>query len=140
LLLILTMDREFRYQLVEESLEPLLRELWELNAATPSKWRAGDFHAHIEVGSDGFPWVQAKTGVLNIYWPSDRDPVELLRTSVPSLPEETTCPYWEADKYATIEFPPLDPAAMAQLIREILLELYHVHIEETLSTEIQRTS
>jgi hypothetical protein len=93
------------------------------------------FCASIERPPDGEPWVQVKTGVLNVFYPSDEPPLEKLASLV-TLPNATSCPAWEPWKYATLEFAPLDARATADLIEQLFVRFYGFPAETHVASEI----
>jgi hypothetical protein len=116
-------------------LEPVIADLLSRNRVTKSRLRGGAFCAGIEFSPDGEPWVQVKTGVLNVFYPSDADPLTKLGDLV-SLPSGTSCPAWEPWKYATLEFAPLDPLSTAQLIERLFVSFYDFPEDTDISTEV----
>jgi hypothetical protein len=96
----------------------------ERNRRTPCSLRGGAFCASFERAPDGEPWVQVKTGVLNIFYPGDEEPIPNLRARVPLLPADATCPSWEPWKYATVEFESDNAQAAATLVEDLFLRFY----------------
>jgi len=121
--------------LIRDRLRPVIADLLNRNRTTPSSLKGGAFCVGIERPPDGEPWVQVKTGVLNIFYPSDDDPLTRLK-NVTGLPEETTCAAWEPWKYATLEFSPKDPPAIAELIQELFVTLYDFPDDTEVISEI----
>jgi hypothetical protein len=117
-------------------LASLLEDLFQRNETTPCSLRGGAYCANIERVPDGEPWVQAKTGVLNIFFPSDDDPIRVLNSRLPSLPAGTTCPDWEPWKYATLETPQMTADQMADLITDLFVSFYEFPDDTPLQTEI----
>jgi len=105
-------------------IEAFIADVFERNRRTPCALRGGAFCAGFERPPDGEPWVQVKTGVFNIFYPSDQPPLETLRARVPSLHPETICVAWEPWRYATLEGTLADAAAAAALVEELFVLLY----------------
>jgi len=53
---------------ISELVRPVLAELESRNQGTPSSLRGGAFCAAFERPPEGEPWVQVKTGVLNLFY------------------------------------------------------------------------
>ena len=121
---------------MKNELVSLLQDLFQRNASTPTSLSGGAFCASIERADDGEPWVQAKNGVLNIFFPSDNEPIQTLRDSVPTMPNEATCPDWEPWKFATIVFPELRAVEMAELITDLFVHFYGFPDDTPVRTEI----
>lgn len=120
---------------LSERLKPIISDLLTRNKVTKSRLRGGAFCVSIECPPNGEPWVQVKSGVLNVYYPSDADPLGKLPSLV-GLPRDTACPDWEPWKYATLEFPPLDAAATAELIAQLFVAFYNCPADTEVTTEI----
>ncbi len=118
-----------------ERLKPVIADLLTRNGGTRCTLRGGAFCAGIERPPDGEPWVQIKTGVLNIFYPSDENPLTKLERLV-ALPSGSTCPAWEPWKYATLEFPPLDAASTAELVERLFVSFYDFPAATVVTTEI----
>jgi len=118
---------------VQPAIERLLAQNEQMDAASPV--RGGQFCLSLERPPDGEPWVQVKTGVLNIFYPTDTDPLPTLRAAVPSLPPDTTCPGWEARKFATLE---LDAPAsvLAAIVKELFVHFYDFPDDTELTAEV----
>lgn len=120
---------------LSDQVEPVLTELLKRNSAAGSNLRGGAFCAGFERPPDGEPWVQVKTGVLNIFYPSDEPPLDRLARVV-SLPKDVVCPAWEPWKFATLEFVPLDSRAMAGVIEDLFVNFYDFPADTTVSSEV----
>ena len=120
---------------LSDQVEPVLVDLLKRNSTAGTDLRGGAFCAGFERSPDGEPWVQVKTGVLNIFYPSDEPPLDRLARAV-SLPEEVVCPAWEPWKFATLEFPPLDAKAMAGFIEDLFVNFYDFPDDTAVSSEV----
>lgn len=84
----------------------------------------GAFYANFEVPHKGEPWVQAKIGVINLYFPFDRPPNvvfnELGLDDIPSI----AFPAWGSQKFATISFDALSVDDYSSFIDSIFRRLY----------------
>ncbi len=120
---------------LSEQVEPVIADLLARNRAAGSDLRGGAFCAGFERSPDGEPWVQVKTGVLNVFYPSDEPPLDRL-TSVVSLPKEVVCPAWEPWKFATLEFPALDSEAVALLVEDLFVNFYDFPNDTVVSSEV----
>jgi hypothetical protein len=121
--------------LLSKRLEPVIADLLARNGVTQCSLRGGAFCAGVERPPDGEPWVQVKTGVLNVFYPSDDNPLRKLQGLV-ALPCGTSCPAWEPRKYATLEFPPLDAASTAELVERLFVSFYDFPADTEVTTEI----
>jgi hypothetical protein len=118
---------------VQPAIERLIMRNEQSHAA--SGLRGGAFCLSLERLPDGEPWLQVKTGVLNIFYPADTDPLPTLFGAVPSLPKGATCPAWEPWKYATLE---LDApgAVLADIVKELFLRFYDFSDDTELTAEV----
>ena len=120
---------------LSERLKPVIADLLSRNSVTRSSLRGGAFCAGVERPPDGEPWVQVKTGVMNVFYPSNEEPLTKLQGLV-ALPSGTHCPAWEPWKYATLEFAPLDAEATAELVERLFVSFYDFPADTEVTTEI----
>ena len=113
-----------------------IRDVLNRNAVTPSSLRGGAFCASFERPPDGEPWVQVKTGVFNVFYPSDEEPLSRLRPLLPSLPPDTVAADWEAWKYATLEFTGCDADHASMLVEQLFVNFYDFPEDTDVTTEI----
>jgi hypothetical protein len=121
---------------IRDQVRPIIAEVLERNRGTRTSLRGGAFCASFECPPEGEPWVQVKTGVLNLFYPSDVEPVQNLRERLPFLPLNAVCPAWEPWKYATIEGALDEPTGLAALVEQIFLHFYELQPYAELSSEV----
>jgi hypothetical protein len=80
--------------------------------------------------------VQVKTGVFNIFYPSDEEPLSHLRARLPSFPPDAVCPAWEPWNYATLEFAIDDSESAAALLEELFLHFYDFPADTDVESEV----
>jgi hypothetical protein len=105
-------------------IQPHLERMLALNAATGTQLRGGAFCTSVERDVDGLPWVQAKSGVVNLFYPPVTEPLETLRHSGVTLPPQSRCAAWEPEEFATLEFEALGSDALARLIEDLFVHFY----------------
>ncbi|MCA9071485.1 MAG: hypothetical protein KDA84_21305, partial [Planctomycetaceae bacterium] len=119
-----------------KKLQQQFDDLHTRNASAYSRLRGGAFCLSIERLPDGEPWVQAKTGALNLFYPHPDDPLSRLQSSEILLPENLTCPDWKPHKYATFEFDDPGSEGMSQFIHELFRSFYNSPDDNSYSIEI----
>ena len=121
---------------IREVVEPTIAKMFELNRTSSAELRGGAFCASIERSADGEPWVQLKTGALNIFYPFDDDPLKRLNDAVVSAPHDIVCLDWEPSKYATFEFAPQPAAETSAFVEQLFVELYGFDSSTEVTAEI----
>ena len=121
---------------LRERVEPIIASVLEKNRLTPCELRGGAFCASFERLPDGEPWVQVKTGVLNIFYPSDEEPLQTIRPRLSSLPHDTVCAAWEPWRYATLECQFADAASLAVFVEELFVRFYEFPSDTEVLSEV----
>ena len=121
---------------LRDTLAPVIREMLDRNDASQSTLRGGAFCAAFERKVDGEPWVQAKSGVLNIFYPSDELPLPQVQSRLPRLPLDSKCVAWEPWKYATFEFDPIGADDLTNLIQDLFVQFYGFPNDIELDSEV----
>jgi len=121
---------------IVDSVLPHLDRMLNLNRSISSELRGGAICAGFEGEIDGMPWVQAKSGTLNVYYPSDREPVAALTAAGVPLPPGIICADWEPWKFATLEFSALEAPAFAALIQHIFVDFFDMPEDFRLRSEV----
>ncbi len=120
---------------IAERLAPVIASVLSRNAKVSSSLRGGAFCANIERPPDGEPWVQIKTGALNVFYPAEDPPLARL-AGLPALPADASCPAWEPWKYATLEFQPFEAGHVAHLVEALFVAFYDFPADTELEIEI----
>lgn len=119
-----------------ENLQRQFDDLHARNAKAYSRLRGGAFCLSIERLPSGEPWVQAKTGAINIYYPHPDEPLQRLKDAGIPLLEDLTCPDWQPHKYATFEFDDPGSEGMSQFVHGLFRSLYSLPDDNEYSMEI----
>lgn len=113
--------------------------LWQMlnsNEQNHSELEGGAFCANFETANSDGPWVQAKTGVINLYYPFDIPPNILFRErNLATLPV-MAYPAWNANKFATITFGELSVDEYAVFIDRLFRELFRMPPGYQVNTDI----
>ena len=82
------------------------------------------------------PWVQAKIGVVNIYFPFEQPPNDIFEehglVNLPSI----AFPAWASGKFATVAFEELTVDDYTEFIDRLFRELFGLPINYTVNTDI----
>ncbi len=116
-------------------IQETIKQLYSKNASTPYDLIGGAYCASFESKDYESAWVQLKTGVLNISYPFEISPDELLKEKVDIFPKDAKCQAWESGIYATFEFKPIKPESAADLIDAIFRKLYELPEGYSIDTE-----
>jgi hypothetical protein len=113
-----------------------LFQMTQSNQRARSHLEGGAFCASFEVPPSGVPWVQAKNGVINAYYPFEIPPSLLFEQrgfgGVPSI----NFPAWEPKKFVTVTFGKLDIEDYTIFIDKLFRELYDLPATYIVSTDI----
>ena len=106
------------------------------NERTPCALEGGAYCANFEILPAGTPWLQAKVGVINIYFPFEEPPNKIFkRHGLDSLPS-IAYPAWKANQFATVTFDSLAVDDYATYVDRVFRELFGLSHGYTVSTEV----
>lgn len=113
-----------------------LRQMLSSNERIACELEGGAFCATFELPHADVPWVQAKTGAINLYYPFDQPPDVLFREcNLDALPS-MAYPSWNAHKFATITFGMLSVDEYAIYIDRLFRELFRLPSDYRVNTNI----
>lgn len=118
--------------MIKDTVDQMLKA----NSKNPCKLEGGAFCASFEVEPNGEPWIQAKDGALNIYYPFDSPPNILLpELSLDELPS-IAFPAWQENKFATIAFDSISVDDLTNYIDRLFQKLYNLPEDYIVNTEV----
>ena len=117
------------------AIESALRRLLRLNDSVGGELRGGAYCAEFRVKSNGYPWIQTKTNVVNMAYEKQSEPVKTIRDHGICLPSDTVAVDVQHGKYCTLEFARMNPSDFAALIDDLFTKFYFVKADYELEIE-----
>ncbi len=112
----------------------------ESNRQSTSSLAGGAYCASFEISPAGVPWVQAKNGVMNMYYPHSSAPSVTLSGSFTATLTDVAFPAWKQQQFLTITFKPLDLLVYAEFINGLFVEFYACGPDYVLATDVVKLS
>lgn len=121
---------------IRETVRFQIDRLCFINSRLKASIEGGACCIGFSVADSESPWIQAKIDILNIYFPYDGDPVDVVGQRVPGFPDDANVLSWQSNLFATFGFSGLGAERMTTLICDMFVHLYEIPADSELTTEI----